>query len=200
VSSSALAVFVAAVGGSSPNITLENVDDLRLLCDEFQFSDLALDVQHWLSSHSPYCSSARRQLCHLERRVAFLEGAQRDVADRLSRLNAIYLSVLVLVLGILIFLWRQNGELSRQFSELNSTVARPRKHFPVNVRVLDGIIAHLTRECRGSVHDKGIVVVTSSAPLLDDDAAKNVADLESPSSFASTCRSKTDDIPHEPNN
>ena len=48
---------------------------------------------------------------------------------------------------------------------------------------LDGIIAHLTRECGGNVHDNGIVNVTASSWTQD---AKSVADLETSSPYVSS--------------
>ena len=56
---------------------------------------------------------------------------------------------------------------------------------------LDGIIAHLTRECGGNVHEKGVVTVTASSRFeLEEDEEgciepKNVADLGLDSCFAS---------------
>jgi hypothetical protein len=79
----------------------------------------------------------------------------------------------------------------------------------------DGIIAHLTRECGGNVHDRQIVDVTCgsfeketcganphSGALHNEDncAAKNVVDLEDDSVFASALRGKEEDIPHTRNN
>ena len=43
-------------------------------------------------------------------------------------------------------------------------------------RPLDGIIAHLTRECGGNVHEKGVVGV-SSINFLSGYEPKNVVDL-----------------------
>ena len=51
---------------------------------------------------------------------------------------------------------------------------------------LDGVIAHLTLECRGNVHDKGIVDVTaSSADGGSDYHPKNVVELGTNSSYCS---------------
>jgi hypothetical protein len=81
--------------------------------------------------------------------------------------------------------------------------------------VPDGIIAHLTRECRGNVHDHNVVDVTSGSFEKEthganphsgayhndpDCAATNAADLESYSCFHSACRSSSEDIPHTRNN
>ena len=55
------------------------------------------------------------------------------------------------------------------------------KHFPLNsARPLDGIIAHLTKECGGNVHDREVVNITADRPYSSDPsrAAKNIADLE----------------------
>ena len=52
---------------------------------------------------------------------------------------------------------------------------------------LDGIIAHLTRECGGNVHDRGVVNVTANK-VYDDNSyyhPKGVADLESDSIYFS---------------
>jgi hypothetical protein len=81
------------------------------------------------------------------------------------------------------------------------------RQFPPSVRrgakfdVPDGIIAHLTRECGGNVHDRGVVVVTSSKPFTDGNplsegefAAKNVADLAAGSAFCSAWRDDEENI------
>jgi hypothetical protein len=49
----------------------------------------------------------------------------------------------------------------------------------------NGIIAHLTQQCDGNVHEHGAVLITSSAPHSDKgwDAASNVADFERDNSF-----------------
>jgi hypothetical protein len=79
--------------------------------------------------------------------------------------------------------------------------------------VPDGIIAHLSRECRGNVHDRKIVDVTCGSFEKEtyganphsgvwtnraDLAAKNVADLETNLCLMSAYRIK--DIPHTRNN
>jgi hypothetical protein len=81
--------------------------------------------------------------------------------------------------------------------------------------VPDGIIAHLTRECGGNVHDLHVVEVTSgsfeketyganphSGAYNNDpgNAAKNAADLETNSWFFSAYCDKKEDIPHTRNN
>jgi hypothetical protein len=81
--------------------------------------------------------------------------------------------------------------------------------------VPDGIIAHLTRECGGNVHDRQVVEVTSgsfepetvganphSGAWNKDPAvlAKNAADLDMDSFFASAYRYGSEDIPHTRNN
>jgi hypothetical protein len=66
--------------------------------------------------------------------------------------------------------------------------------------VPDGIIAHLARQCGGSVHKRKAVEVTSSRPYNQSCSAKNIADLESDSRFHSAYRKKEEDIPHTSNN
>jgi hypothetical protein len=79
----------------------------------------------------------------------------------------------------------------------------------------DGIIAHLTRECGGNVHDRHVVEVTSGSFEKErnganphsgafdnraDAAAKNAADMEADSYFYSAYRNKEENIPHTRNN
>jgi hypothetical protein len=85
----------------------------------------------------------------------------------------------------------------------------------VEIDVPDGIIAHLTRECGGNVHDHNVIKVTSgsfekvtiganpySGAFNNNPsyAAKNAADLETNSCFHSAFRTKKEDIPHTRNN
>jgi archaellum component FlaC len=79
----------------------------------------------------------------------------------------------------------------------------------------EGIVAHLTRECGGKVHDCPVVEVTCGSLEKEtqganphsgaygdhpDNAAKNAVDLETDSVFMSAYRSRFEDIPHTRNN
>jgi hypothetical protein len=56
----------------------------------------------------------------------------------------------------------------------------------MDVKPLDGIISYLTRKHDRNVHDKGIVTITSKSVYPDaEHAPRNVADLNSDSSFCS---------------
>jgi hypothetical protein len=81
--------------------------------------------------------------------------------------------------------------------------------------VPDGIIAHLTRECGGDVHDRHVVDITSGSFETEsyganphsgawnnnpNYAAKNAADLETNSYFHSAYRGYKGEIPHTRNN
>jgi hypothetical protein len=85
----------------------------------------------------------------------------------------------------------------------------------VEIDVPNGIIAHLTRECGGNVHDRHLVEVTCASfeketrganphsGAYDNDprrTAKNAADLETDSDFLSAYRRALEDIPHTRNN
>jgi hypothetical protein len=87
----------------------------------------------------------------------------------------------------------------------------PRIHvklFPESVKrgatldVPDGIIAHLTRKCRGNVHDNKVVEATSSEPFDDgpSSAARNLAAMGDKTLFNSAFRQRADDIAHTRNN
>jgi hypothetical protein len=72
--------------------------------------------------------------------------------------------------------------------------------------VPEGIIAHLTKECGGNVHDYGIVEVTSGSFEYTTRRpngcrpAQCVADLEVDSTFYSAYRRRNEEIPHTRNN
>jgi hypothetical protein len=78
----------------------------------------------------------------------------------------------------------------------------PPTHFvPSDFDPLNGVIAHLTRECGGNVHDHKVVTVTSSQPISCQPhcAARNVVDLASRSVFCSSSRFAVVS-PHQRNN
>jgi hypothetical protein len=100
---------------------------------------------------------------------------------------------------------------------------RTRKQFPPSVKkgklrlsngsqtdkmygIPDGIIAHLTREYGGNVHDRHVVDIMSGSFKKETVwsyygiVAKNAADLETGSHFGSAYREKTEGIPHTRNN
>ena len=54
-----------------------------------------------------------------------------------------------------------------------------------SARPLDGIIAHLTRECGGNVHKKGVVEVTASGFEIITSRPRNVVDFTSDFGFSS---------------
>jgi hypothetical protein len=89
--------------------------------------------------------------------------------------------------------------LGRSFPPLIKTGAK--------FQVPAGVIAHLTRECGGNVHNHGVVAVTSSKPFSDGDprsqgdfAANNVVDLAAGSAFCSAWRDDEENIEHTRNN
>jgi hypothetical protein len=95
---------------------------------------------------------------------------------------------------------KQMNRLKEQVAWLMS--GRVRQFVHVQSAPLDGIIAHLTKECGGHVHDHGVVEVTSS-PSADPSRrlydAKNVADLkDSVNLFHSS--GVSGDVPHTRNN
>jgi hypothetical protein len=57
----------------------------------------------------------------------------------------------------------------------------------LDIRYLDGILAHLARQCGGNVHDREVVTVSSSRPhnAGPQYAAKNVVDLRANTHFHS---------------
>jgi hypothetical protein len=77
-------------------------------------------------------------------------------------------------------------------------MSRPRPFVPKDT--LDGIIAYLTRQASGNVHDRKVVVITAPKQAGTHFAPKNVANLQTDGIFCSTGRKKTDNIPRTRNN
>jgi hypothetical protein len=118
---------------------------------------------------------------------------------------------------------RELGNMQQELSKLMEEIKRMKmtKWFAPFVKqggqfgVPNGMIAHLTRECGGNVHDRHVVEVTSGSfeketsganphsGALDNDprfAAKNTADLQAGLCFLSAYRKREEDIPHTRNN
>jgi hypothetical protein len=84
------------------------------------------------------------------------------------------------------------------------------RRFPPSVKkgaqfdMPDGIIAHLTRECGGNVHDRHVVDVTGWSFKKETnsggDAMKNIANMTDGSFLMSVYRKKEEDMPHTKNN
>jgi hypothetical protein len=96
-----------------------------------------------------------------------------------------------------------SGNVSRQFPP--SVKRMKDKGLWGNVAELDvpdGIIAHLTRECGGNVHDRAVVEVTSSSVYCNDPrfAGGRAADLEEDSHFASRIHWGSGFVVHTRNN
>jgi hypothetical protein len=112
-------------------------------------------------------------------------------------------------------------DVGRLKEAIRQRAAKSWKQFPPSVKkgeqfeVPDGIIAHLTSECGGNVHDRQVVDIpcgsfeketNGASPHsgaydgLPECAAKNVADLETDSRLRSACRGNWEDIMHTRNN
>jgi hypothetical protein len=119
---------------------------------------------------------------------------------------------------------QDRANLEQELAKLKDEIKRVKmraKQFPPSVKkgnsvdVPDGIIAHLTRECNGNVHDRQVVDITcgwfESVTIGTNPhsgaycnysgcAAKNAADLEADSCFQSALRGSEENIPHASNN
>jgi hypothetical protein len=106
-----------------------------------------------------------------------------------------------------------NELLRREVEKLQQMAAKPPpkpvKQFPPSMKrgrdfdVPDGIIAHLTRECGGNVHERKVVRVTSGSfeamVYVEAGSLKNIVDLETDSSFYTSFRSCPESIAHTRN-
>jgi regulator of replication initiation timing len=101
--------------------------------------------------------------------------------------------------------------------QLRQMAAKPGRQFPPSVKegklrsclghqtnkmdkIPDGIIAHLTRECGGNVHERGIVVTTASSVLKAAYAPMNAVDFTTEQVFTSDVMTKGSNVPHTRNN
>jgi hypothetical protein len=93
---------------------------------------------------------------------------------------------------------RGNGPLIISRFEVFGMLAKSKRMF-ASLKPLEGIIAHLTAQGGGNVHDRHVVNVTSSPPF-DTHAhdAKNAVDLHSDTQFWSNCH--FNEISHTRNN
>jgi predicted nucleic acid-binding Zn-ribbon protein len=95
------------------------------------------------------------------------------------------------------------SEVSIPMSQERREPAKAGKQFPISEESpLRGIIAYLTKEYGGNVHDQEIVKVLSSGAYTDqpETSAKVVADLKAKSCFISKFHKRDDDIPDTANN
>jgi hypothetical protein len=107
------------------------------------------------------------------------------------------------------------GNVQREFAKLKEDMIMTRrmtgkKLFTPLVKkgkdfdVPDGIIAHLTKTCKGNVHDRRVVeVMCRSFERKTEGASRgatNALDLYADSLFISAFREKEEDIPHTRNN
>ena len=76
-------------------------------------------------------------------------------------------------------------EIFGTLTDMPHPAARPGEFPFYDLHPLDGIIAHLTRECGGNVHDKGAVEVTASSESDLGYDARHAVELEKRSCFVS---------------
>jgi hypothetical protein len=88
--------------------------------------------------------------------------------------------------------------ISQVLCSLCLDTVRLKQSIPKPSDPLDGIISDLTKVCGGNVHDRDVVLVTSSK--CDSDPPKVIADLKSDVRFCSSYREKQEDIPFTRNN
>lgn len=188
-------------------ITEENFESLQSLSSELGFHGLDSELTAFKASHhvdgnrdvsilkerlkkqDKLIADLQRQLVEqnesllqrvesLERKIAELEAREHNVPD----LDGL----------------KENEQLLFQMAAKLGLVVKPatsaRKSIPevkvefscTPTKPLDGIIAYLTKNCGGNVHERGIVNITASG--FDGDAyePKNVADLSEDTRFYST--------------
>jgi hypothetical protein len=182
-----------------------------------------------LSDCSP---KVKKDLANLERELATLKGVMRSTKPKAELLAPPTADVTVLAAPASSALAKPGPKPAPVKVSPPPAPPKQGKQFPPSVKkgklpngsgkeiwgtydIPDGIIAHLTRECGGNVHDRHVVDVTCGSleketvgvnphsgayNNTDWTAAKNAADLENGSCFWAACRKKDEDIPHTRNN
>jgi hypothetical protein len=147
----------------------------------------------------------------LTRSIEANDAATRELAELREEIKAMKVKQDPLV--------EEVRKLKEEIRQMDSKTWKP---FPPSVKkgtrgfdVPDGIIAYLTRECGGNVHDHNVIEVMSGSFETEtqganphsgaygntpDNAAKNAADMEADSHFCSAYRNPSEDIPHTRNN
>jgi hypothetical protein len=196
VSVDAFRVFLTALSGETPDITADTVSGLAMLCDEFGFSGLCQEISRL---HAERIIRLDNALSHVQQELASLRKETTELKIRVSVLEQNRPAVVSRDAPQLRAAESQPSALASVVVHMSR--AKTQRQFPPSDQ-LDGIIAHLTRECGGNVHDKRAVVVTSSRPLKSHPrcAPQNVVDLRSDSYFYSAHHSSSSEIPHTRNN
>jgi hypothetical protein len=152
---------------------------------------------------------ARRLLKQQEQEMAELKDVLKSIVLHPERANACEI-IRRIFPDIQFPPWVKKGRITLQEEEQEEEEEKEEE-----IDVPDGIIAHLTRECGGNVHDRHVIDVTSGSFETETEganphsgawnnapncAAKNAVDLEADSLFQSAYRTREEDIPHRKNN
>jgi hypothetical protein len=198
--------FVKTFGGVSLTITNENITDIGLLCEEFGHEQLSAIVSDFLAQYSSPADRACRE-------IATLKAQNAAFTTKVTALTTQGAALVTQIADLAARHLREVAQLKNEIKQLK----RRNRLFPPLVKkggqfdVPDGIIAQLTRECGGNVHDRHLEVTSGSFANganphswaydnWDDRAPKNVADMETSSCFESGYRFAAEDIPHTRNN
>jgi hypothetical protein len=131
-----------------------------------------------------------------EREIRELRAQLNDLSGRLFATESDDLRLRTLV-------ERQEREIRelRSLIPPSAPVTASIRFAPSPAAPLNGIVAHLTRDCGGNVHDRHVVTISSSRPYNKEpmNAAKNVADLDTGSRFYSAAESPRGKVPRAPN-
>jgi uncharacterized coiled-coil protein SlyX len=170
-----------------PTVTEQNAVSLSLLAKEFFLADLESECGLFPVSADQFSTLSAR-VADLERQLASFSKSTRKLDARIEcqeeGLENIRFDVRKLKKSL------RKSERPRVPPPSDQPTPKPVKALrqcDIPIRSLDGIIACLTEQCRGNVHEKGIVTITSKSVDGFDPSqvVQNVADLKGGSSFCS---------------
>jgi hypothetical protein len=87
VSLDSFRTFVSAIGGTEPNITDDNANDLLLLSDEFNFTTLSTAVAAWRAAHPSPDSDTRQILASLNEQFRSQVRVLSELGEKVDRLH-----------------------------------------------------------------------------------------------------------------
>lgn len=186
-------VLARLSGDWRQTVTKQNVNQLKTLCDELGFCGFDDEIRAALNGLDPSVG-IHPTVMNLD------ENVQKDLAKMKTRVDRHDILLAQLSgevhgkasVADLQALWEEVLRLKDAQNTLNVPKVPSKAPADVSefvydpIRPLDGIIMHLTRQCRGNVHTERIVeVISSSAMNGGNFSPANIADFLSDTRFAS---------------
>ena len=154
---------------------------LRITDEDWLYDFIRSKVGHD-KSFVPLFRNVCFEYLSVDRIVNFVEFAEQNLLERFD--IEIWRRVARRLQGTPVLTSSDREKRHISTDRVVADVAGPNVFTYDSAKPLNGIIAHLTRECGGNVHRKGVVEVTASSDFVGQ-VPENVVDLEEPSCYGS---------------